>query len=114
MDRDHILEAAAQIFSEKGYHAASMQDIAEAVCLQKASLYHHVSSKQDILFDLLERALLGVMNWTITWYKPGGPLSAEQIANEYAELLLRGLLVRMDPISLLPQKGLDGDDRSAV
>jgi TetR/AcrR family transcriptional regulator, cholesterol catabolism regulator len=57
MDRDTILQAAAQIFSEKGFHAASMQDIAAAVNLQKASLYHHVSSKQEILLDLLDQAL---------------------------------------------------------
>src|ERR1044071_1548563 len=34
-----------------------MSDIAEAVNLQKASLYHHVSSKQEILLELLDRAL---------------------------------------------------------
>ncbi len=57
MTRDEILEAAAQIFRQKGFHAASMQDIAQAVNLQKASLYHHVSSKQEILLALLDRAL---------------------------------------------------------
>jgi AcrR family transcriptional regulator len=57
MDRNQILDAAAQLMSQKGFHAASMQDIAEAVNLQKASLYHHVSSKQEILFELLEQAL---------------------------------------------------------
>src|SRR3972149_4151373 len=57
MTRDHILDAAAQVFRQKGFHGASMTDIAEAVNLQKASLYHHVSSKQEILLALLERAL---------------------------------------------------------
>jgi AcrR family transcriptional regulator len=57
MTRDEILDSAAQIFSQKGYHGTSMQDIALAVNLQKASLYHHVSSKQEILFDLLNRGL---------------------------------------------------------
>ena len=57
MTRNEILDAAAQIFSQKGYHGTSMQDIALAVNLQKASLYHHVSSKQEILFDLLNRGL---------------------------------------------------------
>jgi TetR/AcrR family transcriptional regulator, cholesterol catabolism regulator len=57
MDRDTILQAAAQIFSEKGFHAASMQDIAAAVNLQKPSLYHHVASKQEILLVLLDQAL---------------------------------------------------------
>jgi len=57
MNRAKILDAAAKIFGEKGYHATSMQDIAEAVKLKKGSLYHHVSSKQEILFTLLEKAL---------------------------------------------------------
>jgi AcrR family transcriptional regulator len=57
MSRENILKAAAQIFQEKGYHAASMQDIAEAVDLKKGSLYHHVSSKQEILLALLDEAL---------------------------------------------------------
>jgi AcrR family transcriptional regulator len=187
MTREKILEAAAHIFSEKGYHAASMQDIAHYVNLQKASLYHHVSSKQEILLELLDRALdilimrigsvaslkippeeklrkamhvyleslleqrelsavllfehrsldaelksrhlprrdrfetiwrgiiqegvdagkfecedpaqatralLGVMNWTITWFKVDGLLSIEDIADQYANLFFQGLLKR--------------------
>ena len=57
MQRSDIIDAAAQIFRQKGYHAASMQDIADAVHLQKASLYHHVDSKQDLLFTILNKAL---------------------------------------------------------
>ena len=187
MTRDEIIEAAVQIFSVKGYHATSMQDIAEAVHLQKASLYHHVSSKQEILVAVLDnaidlltdkiqavlnlplspeeklhkaieeylslllekkeqavvlllehrsleprfqeqhiprrdrfevlwrkiieegtetgificsnpaiatKALLGIMNWTITWYRPEGPLSPEDLANQYTNLFLFGLLTK--------------------
>jgi hypothetical protein len=36
MTREDILEAAAQVFRQKGFHGASMKDIAEAVNLQKA------------------------------------------------------------------------------
>lgn len=185
MTRDDILDAAAQVFRKKGFHGASMSDIAEAVNLQKASLYHHVSSKQEILLALLDRALgmltehisavanqplpadrklkqmiraylqslaeysdlstvllfehrsldkksharhipyrdkfeglwrdvinegvrakvfdcpnpdltvralMGVMNWTLTWYRPGGPMSMEEIADQYADLFFNGLL----------------------
>jgi AcrR family transcriptional regulator len=185
MTRDSILDAAAQVFRQKGFHGASMSDIAEAVSLQKASLYHHVSSKQEILLALLDRALemltehiaeianrsapadqklremiraylkaladnsdlssvllfehrsldkktharhvpqrdkfeglwrdvlnegvssklfdcpdiglslralMGIMNWTLTWYRPQGEKSIEEIADGYAELLFRGLL----------------------
>jgi len=57
VQRADIIQAAAQIFRRKGYHAASMQDIANAVGLQKASLYHHFTSKQDILLEILDQAL---------------------------------------------------------
>ena len=185
MTREDIHEAAAQVIRQKGFHGASMADIAGAVKLQKASLYHHVSSKQEILLALLDRALelllvriseictqsisadeklrqmiraylqilaenpdlsavllfehrslerrqharhvpnrdrfealwrdvlsegvkarvfscddpalaaralLGIMNWTITWYRPDGPLGIEEIADQYSNLLLHGLL----------------------
>jgi TetR/AcrR family transcriptional regulator, cholesterol catabolism regulator len=185
MTRDEILDAAAQVFRQKGFHGASMADIADSVNLQKASLYHHVSSKQEILLELLERALgilqeqisavasqplpadqklrlmiraylqalaeypdlsavllfehrsldkksharhvphrdrfealwrdvilegkrsrifhcpdaglavralMGTMNWTLTWYRPDGPLPITKIADEYAQLFLGGLM----------------------
>ena len=185
MTRDDILDAAAQVFRQKGFHGASMSAIAGAVNLQKASLYHHVTSKQEILLALLDRALgmltdhiaevasqpisadkklrqmisaylsaladnadltavllfehrsldkkshirhvpqrdkfeglwrdvlnegvrvkifdckdtgmavralMGVMNWTLTWYHPDGDKSIEKIADDYADLLFHGLL----------------------
>ncbi|GAB4580054.1 MAG: TetR/AcrR family transcriptional regulator [Anaerolineales bacterium] len=185
MTREEILEVAAQIFRQKGFHAASMQEIADAVNLRKASLYHHVSSKQEILLDLMDLAmdyliertqaiflqpippqdrlhqaihrylkaltdypdlanvllleyrslepdfrerhqprrdqferlwrgliqegveaghfnpinssvaakiLLGSMHWVITWYRPDGSLTIDQIAETYASMLLKGFL----------------------
>ena len=41
---------------------------------------------------LATRALLGIMNWTITWYRADGELSIEEIADQYSSLLLNGLL----------------------
>jgi AcrR family transcriptional regulator len=185
MTKEDILEAAAQVFRVKGYHAASMNDIAEVVNVQKASLYHHISSKQEILLALLDRGidlllkrisdivavdlpaeekitpaiqayletltehgdlavvllfdyrsledslrerhiqrrdeleglwrslisqgvesgafscpdpalaaryLLGVLNWTVTWYRPAGKLTASEIGAGYAHLFLQGLM----------------------
>jgi len=48
-----ICRVAATVFYEKGYDGASMQDIAEAVGLTKAGLYHHVSSKDMLLFEIM-------------------------------------------------------------
>ena len=48
-----ICRVAARVFYEKGYDGASMQDIAEAVGLTKAGLYHHVGSKDRLLSEIM-------------------------------------------------------------
>ncbi len=48
-----ICRIAARVFFEKGYDGASMQDIAQAVGLTKAGLYHHVGSKDQLLFEIM-------------------------------------------------------------
>ncbi|HEY3314354.1 MAG TPA: TetR/AcrR family transcriptional regulator [Bacillota bacterium] len=54
---EEILSAAIRLFQEKGYHAASMQDLADAVGLQKGSLYHYITSKEDLLGQIVTRSL---------------------------------------------------------
>src|SRR5437870_367774 len=54
-ERERSIRAAAlRIFRQKGYHAASMQNIADAVGLYKGSLYYYVSSKEELLVRLFE------------------------------------------------------------
>jgi AcrR family transcriptional regulator len=52
--RDKVYEIAAEVFHRQGYDNTSMSDIAEAVGLTKAGLYHHVSSKESLLATILE------------------------------------------------------------
>ncbi len=54
---EEIRAAALRVFREKGYHGASMQDIADAVGLLKGSLYHYIRSKEQLLARLFEGAL---------------------------------------------------------
>jgi len=54
---ERILEVAMKVFRERGYHAASMQEIADVVGMQKGSLYYYISGKQELLFRILERAI---------------------------------------------------------
>jgi len=53
---DQLLESATRLFKEKGYHNTSMQDLADALDLQKGSLYYYIDSKEELLRRLLERA----------------------------------------------------------
>ncbi|WP_187369427.1 TetR/AcrR family transcriptional regulator [Baekduia soli] len=185
--RADIIAAATRVFSERGYHAASMSEIAAAVGMRKPSLYHHVRRKEDLLFAIHEqmideliaemmrivgssatpaekvaatlrsamgfvarhrdgvtvflaehrsvggerwnelvikrdfyeqmlhrvltegreggafvdvppaiaaKALLAMANWGYTWFQPGGPLTAEEVAETFARIALRGLEVR--------------------
>ncbi|MCG3160681.1 MAG: HTH-type transcriptional repressor KstR2 [Acidobacteria bacterium] len=50
---DQIYYVAAKIFCDKGYDATSMSDIADAVGITKAGIYHYVKSKQDLLFAIM-------------------------------------------------------------
>jgi len=183
-----IYETAARIFCEKGFDKASMGDISSAMGLTKAGIYHHITSKDELLFgimsygmdlfeskvlsrveaitDPLERlkatlrghvllvtrdrpkevtvilhesnaltgryrdrinrrkrryvrflqktfrelgrrglarridpeiaafVMLGMINWIYQWYRPGGRLSDEKLADALTDLLLNGVLER--------------------
>jgi AcrR family transcriptional regulator len=52
--RDHLLEAAAQVFGERGYHSASLDDIAAAAGFTKGAVYSNFKSKEDLFLALLE------------------------------------------------------------
>ena len=51
--KDVIVSKAATLFREKGYKAASMRDLAEAVGVEAASLYNHIKSKSELLHELV-------------------------------------------------------------
>lgn len=51
--RQQILEAAARIFNEHGFHRTSMADIAAAVGMLKGSLYYYFQSKDELLFEVI-------------------------------------------------------------
>ncbi len=62
--KQHIFEAAARLFRDKGYPATSMRDLAREVELKASSLYNHIQSKEDILrqicFENARRFLEGM------------------------------------------------------
>lgn len=55
--RDDLLELVVGVFNERGYEAASMEDLARASGLTKSTFYHHVSSKEELLGMAVDRAL---------------------------------------------------------
>jgi TetR/AcrR family transcriptional regulator, cholesterol catabolism regulator len=51
--RTELTRAAARLFAEKGYHGTSIGDLAAALGVQKGSLYSHIESKQDLLYETM-------------------------------------------------------------
>ena len=54
--RQAIEDVASDLFRERGYAATSIRDIARALSVQGASLYAHVTSKEDVLWAIVDRA----------------------------------------------------------
>ena len=54
--RQQILSTAGDLFREHGYHATSMRDIAKSLEMRGSSLYAHVDSKEQMLWEVVSRA----------------------------------------------------------
>ena len=54
--REQILDSASRLFSERGYHATSMRDLAGELGMQGGSLYAHIASKEELLIEIVNQA----------------------------------------------------------
>lgn len=52
--REELTRIAARLFAEKGYEGTSLADLAEELGVQKPSLYHHIASKEDLLWEVAQ------------------------------------------------------------
>lgn len=50
--KDQIIQVASKLFSKRGYASTSVRDIAEMMEMEAASLYNHISSKEELLHDI--------------------------------------------------------------
>lgn len=60
--RERILRVAADLFAAKGYHATGMAELERAVGLGRGALYHHIASKEDLLWDINSRYLVELID----------------------------------------------------
>jgi TetR/AcrR family transcriptional regulator, cholesterol catabolism regulator len=67
--RAEVLAAATRVFHEKGYAAASIQDVAEELGMLKGSLYYYIASKEDLLFAIIEEVHRGTMERLEQWLR---------------------------------------------
>lgn len=50
--RERILKTAAALFAARGFHGVGMAELGDAVGLGRGALYHHIRSKEDLLYDI--------------------------------------------------------------
>lgn len=73
-----VLQAAARLFNEKGFHATSLDDIAQQLHVTKPTLYYYVRSKDDILLECT-RTALGLMQQEIQAVRKAGGRAPDQL-----------------------------------
>lgn len=75
-----IIDAATELFYEKGYHGTSMREIAATVGIRPASVYNHFASKEDILFEItsgtMQEMLVGARSAITTAGTPEASFAA--------------------------------------
>jgi AcrR family transcriptional regulator len=59
-DQESLLRVAVKVFNERGYDGTSMEDLSRKLGITKSAIYHHVSSKEELLRLALDRALDGL------------------------------------------------------
>ncbi|HXM58354.1 MAG TPA: TetR/AcrR family transcriptional regulator [Candidatus Dormibacteraeota bacterium] len=79
--REEILVRASEVFDAKGYEAGTLEDVAQAMGMTKAGLYHYVSSKSELVFQLFDRA------WAIGFERTAHIPAIEDPAERLAALI---------------------------
>jgi AcrR family transcriptional regulator len=83
--RSELTREAAKLFAKKGYHGTSIGDIAEALGVQKGSLYAHIASKEDLLYETMREGVAA-------FHAALDAIPEEVPATEKIRLALRGHL----------------------
>ena len=65
LHKENILDIAVKLFSEKGYSATSIRDIARALHISNATLYYYFRDKEHLLFSVIESIAAKVLSTLI-------------------------------------------------
>ncbi len=111
--RDAVLRAAASLFNEFGYHATSLEMVAERLRVTKPTLYYYIQSKEEILFECV-RLGLELLRSAIARAAASGGTAVDKLnaaMQEYAMIVTRDFgmcLIRVgeDPLAAAGRKKL--------
>ncbi len=111
--RSELTREAARLFARKGYHGTSIGDLAEALGVRKGSLYSHIASKEDLLYETMREG-------ATAFHGALDAIPEEAPAAEKIRLALRGHLrvvaEQLDVATVFVQEWryLEGDRRDEI
>lgn len=90
---DVILKTAARLFTEKGVHGTSLNDIADAAGMSKGTLYYHYPAKEQLVSDIADAHIGGATDAMLLWM---GGVKRETPLREAVLSLLHALVAEDD------------------
>jgi TetR/AcrR family transcriptional regulator, cholesterol catabolism regulator len=111
--RQELARQAARLFAERGYHGTSIGDLAQAMGVQKGSLYAHIQGKQDLLYETMREG-------AHAFHSSLDTIPDELTASEKIRLALRGHLrvvseqLDMATVFIREWRYLEGERREEI
>ena len=99
--REELLAVATKLFAARGYHGTRMDDVADAVGLNKATVYHYYASKSLILYDIYKRAA----DSTVAALHDDPSASARETIYHFTRRLLVGIANDLEQAAVYFQEG---------
>lgn len=99
--REELLAVATRLFAARGYHGTRMDDVADAVGLNKATVYHYYASKALILYDIYK----GAADFTVDALHDDPSASARETIYHFTRRLLVGIASDIERAAVYFQEG---------
>jgi TetR/AcrR family transcriptional regulator len=106
-----ILDAAARLFSERGYDGVSMRRIAQSAGVSKANIYHHFASKEALYFAIMRRSAMELT--ALIENLAEGKGSFQQRLQAFAGAHLEHLFDNAARVRLVLREALSGDEQKS-
>ncbi|HWC39043.1 MAG TPA: TetR/AcrR family transcriptional regulator [Acidimicrobiales bacterium] len=90
LTRSALVDSAAELFAERGFHAASLDDIAERAGFTRGAIYSNFENKEELFFAVLERHVNSQLDaFSRLFEQSGGPGSVERsaVAKAWREMM---------------------------
>ena len=96
--KQEILKTAARLFKEKGYTAVTMRDLATEIGVKAASLYNHISSKEEILYEVIMKVAQSFTEGIeeIRFREPTSPAGRSGIAEKLTDVVAQHVNLTAD------------------